>query len=92
MSAKKVSFSDELAVVNEGDMTHMEKMAEIGNSTTWRQMKQNYTTWGQIKCDKAAAGDHRKSHSVGDIRLEVGHLLVEHNLTCLLVLHFSSSI
>ena len=74
-STKKVSFSDELAVVAENDKTHMERMEEIGNSTTWQQMKQNYTTWGQIKCDRA---DYKKSNSVGDIRREVSkHKIAE---------------
>ena len=83
-STKKVSFSDELAVVetedNHLERTHERKMEEIGNSTTWQQMKQNYTTWGQVKVDKS--GDPKKSKSIPDItKVSVTHINI-HKPTC----------
>lgn len=67
ISTKKVSFSDELAVVEteNGQIDHEKKMEDIGNSTTWQQMKQNYTTWGQVKVERKV--DPKKSKSVPDI-------------------------
>lgn len=79
---KRVSFSDELAAATDGgdEGTHAERMAEIGNSCTWQHMKQNYTTWGQIKCDKSAGADPKKCNSMGDMRA-----LVSSSLSAMLV-------
>lgn len=60
-STKKVSFSDELAVLEDEDVG----IDGIATSTTWQQMKQNYTTWGQVRNDKTM--DPKKSRSVPDM-------------------------
>ncbi|XP_067941407.1 uncharacterized protein [Watersipora subatra] len=74
VSPKKVSFSDDLAVVERNERNHQQRMEEIENSTTWMQMKQNYTTWGQIRNDKA---ERKKSSSVGDMREQAKALACE---------------
>mgnify|MGYP001791598164 CR=1 FL=1 len=67
LSTKKVSFSDELATIAHDDderPSAEERMQEVGSSTTWLEMKRNYTTWGQVKLNK---DDPHKSKSVPDI-------------------------
>jgi len=47
-------------------------MEEIGNSTTWLQMKHNYTTWGQVKTERVSPErDCTKTQSVPDIKTKV---------------------
>lgn len=53
---------------NDNLKTAEEKMQEVGTSTTWLEMKRNYTTWGQVKLTKESPHKSKSTPDISKVR------------------------